>query len=100
MAQRLRRVDIEQRGVILPLYRGDVSRIFFQQLPCAFIPLQLQQIGKMAAALARAVEAAGKDEAVRAEARKLSLPLAVNDSAVLMETMKRTRRVIQELVHR
>jgi tripartite-type tricarboxylate transporter receptor subunit TctC len=53
-----------------------------------------------AAALARAVEAAGKDEAVRAEARKLSLPLAVNDSAVLMETMKRTRRVIQELVHR
>lgn len=53
-----------------------------------------------AAALARAVAAAGKDEAVRAAARKLSLPLAVNDSAVLMETMKRTRRVIQELVHR
>ena len=52
------------------------------------------------AALARAVETAGKDEAVRAEALKLSLPLAVNDSTVLMETMKRTRRVIQELAHR
>lgn len=50
--------------------------------------------------LGKAAETAGRDESVRAEARKLSLPLAVNDSAVLIETMKRTRRVIQELVHR
>ncbi len=56
--------------------------------------------GATAAILAKAFEAAGRDEAARAEARKLSLPLAVNDSAVLIDTMKRTRRVIQELGHR
>lgn len=50
-------------------------------------------------ALNRALTAAGKDEAVRAEAHRLTLPLAIKDAAVLIDTMKRTRRVIQELSH-
>jgi len=51
-------------------------------------------------ALNRAFDAAGKDEAVRAQARRLSLPLAVNDAQVLKETMARTRRVIRDLSQR
>jgi tripartite-type tricarboxylate transporter receptor subunit TctC len=50
-------------------------------------------------ALGRAFETAGKDEAVRAQALRLSLPLAVKDAQVLKETMARTRRVAQELSH-
>jgi tripartite-type tricarboxylate transporter receptor subunit TctC len=50
-----------------------------------------------AEALGRAFATAGKDAAVRAQALRLSLPLAVKDAQVLKETMARTRRVAQEL---
>jgi tripartite-type tricarboxylate transporter receptor subunit TctC len=49
------------------------------------------------AALDAALKAAGKDEAVRAQARRLSLPLAVDNAQALAAAMARTRRVAQEL---
>jgi len=47
--------------------------------------------------IGEALAEAGRDEEVKAEARRLVLPLTVNDSSVLIEAMKRARRVIQEL---
>jgi tripartite-type tricarboxylate transporter receptor subunit TctC len=50
--------------------------------------------------LTAAVMQAGKDEAARAEARRAHLPLAVQEAAVMRDTMARTQRVIRELMEK